>query len=253
MITLVSKWVSMPLLELFERLKQCGKRAVIALSSVYLAACVAPAPAPNDPHYAPVFPVTQVPEKQTEGSIYAAGYGSSLWEDQRARRVGDLLTVALQEKTTSKKSSSTDASKNDTNSLSVGSLMGRTPSASIPIIGNGIDLSLNSETANSRAFSGDAKADQSNQLNGTISVTVTRVLPNGVLLIRGEKWMTLTRGSEFIRLEGLVRPADIGPDNTVASNRIADARITYSETGELADSNKKGWLSRFFNSPVWPF
>lgn len=231
---------------------KANSMALLAVSAL-LTACVTPPPAPNDPRYAPVFPATQVPPPQSQGSIYAQGYGGSLWEDQRARRVGDLLTITLQERTTSTKSSSTETSKNDNNNMSVGSLLGTNPNTKVPLIGNGINLTLNSQTSNSRSFEGEAGADQSNQLSGTISVTVTRVLPSGTLMVRGEKWMTLTKGSEFIRVEGLVRPSDIAPDNTIASNRIADARITYSETGDLANSNSKGWLSRFFNSPVWPF
>ncbi len=220
---------------------------------VQLAACATQQPAPGDPRYAPVFPVTQTPAPQTQGSIYAAGGGSSLWEDQRARRVGDLITIMLDERTSSTKSSSTETSKKDKNKMDVTSLLGVTPTANVPFLGSKSDLTLNSQTNNDRSFQGDAGADQSNRLSGSISVTVVNVLPSGVLMVRGEKWMTLTRGSEFIRIEGLVRPSDIGPDNTVLSTRIADARITYSETGELANANRKGWLSKFFSSPVWPF
>lgn len=232
------------------------KQLIVFSFSLLLAqlmGCATNEPRPGDPRYAPVFPVTQQPAPQTEGSIYAAGGGVSLWEDQRARRVGDILTILLDERTTSRKSSSTETTKNDENSMSVGSLLGTSPSTNIPFIGSNSDLTLNSQTTNEREFEGEAEADQSNQLSGSITVTVTNVMPSGVLMVRGEKWMTLTRGSEFIRIEGMVRPSDIGPDNTVQSNRIADARITYSETGELADSNRKGWLSKFFSSPAWPF
>ena len=225
----------------------------LSLVMVQLMGCATHEPRPGDPRYAPVFPVTQQPAPQTEGSIYASGGGVTLWEDQRARRVGDILTILLDERTTSRKSSSTETTKSDENNMSVTSLMGTTPSTNIPFIGSNSDLTLNSQTSNEREFEGEAAADQSNQLSGSITVTVTNVLPGGVLMVRGEKWMTLTRGSEFIRIEGMIRPSDIGPDNTVQSTRIADARITYSETGELADSNRKGWLSKFFNSPVWPF
>lgn len=218
-----------------------------------LTACSINQPEPGDPRYAPVFPVTQMPAPQTEGSIYAAGGGASLWEDQRARRVGDLITIMLDERTTSTKSSSTETGKRDNNSMTVTSLLGTSPTANIPFIDSNSDLDLSNFTANNRDFEGEAGADQSNRLSGSISVTVVNVLPSGVLMVRGEKWMTLTRGSEFIRIEGMIRPSDIGPDNTVDSTRIADARITYSETGELADSNRKGWMSRFLSSPAWPF
>lgn len=232
-------------------------KPVLALACLILfaqlAGCATTEPMPGDPRYAPVFPVSSQPAPQTAGSIYASGAGASLWEDQRARRVGDVITILLSEQTTSSKSSSTAATKDDTTNMSVTALMGNVPTMNLPFIGNQGDLTLNNQTANNRTFTGDAAADQSNSLRGSITVTVTHVLPSGLLMVRGEKWMTLTRGSEFIRVEGMVRTSDISPENTVPSNRIADARITYSETGELADSNRRGWLSRFFNSPVWPF
>ncbi|MGB5325344.1 MAG: flagellar basal body L-ring protein FlgH, partial [Pseudomonadales bacterium] len=107
--------------------------------------------------------------------------------------------------------------------------------------------------AQDRSFDGSGEADQQNSLSGNIAVTVSGVLPNGLLVIRGEKWMTLTTGQEFIRLKGLIRPDDISSSNTVPSTKVADARITYSGTGELADASRQGWGSRFFNSRYWPF
>jgi len=78
------------------------------------------------------------------------------------------------------------------------------------------------------------------------------VLPNGLLEVRGEKWLQLNRDKEFIRISGLVRKEDIAPDNTIASTRVADVRIAYSGTGTLADTNSPGILSRFFVSRWWP-
>ncbi|MDP3368030.1 MAG: flagellar basal body L-ring protein FlgH, partial [Pseudomonas sp.] len=94
---------------------------------------------------------------------------------------------------------------------------------------------------------------QSNSLSGSVTVTVAEVLPNGVLVVRGEKWLTLNTGDEMVRISGLVRADDISSSNTVSSTRIADARLTYSGTGSFADASQPGWLSRFFLSPMWPF
>jgi len=102
-----------------------------------------------------------------------------------------------------------------------------------------------------RAFDGKASSDQSNSLSGSISVTVSEVLPNGILRIQGEKWLRLNQGDEYIRLTGLVRPQDIGTDNTIPSSKVADARIAYGGTGDFDDVNRQGWLSRFFNSEWW--
>ena len=100
---------------------------------------------------------------------------------------------------------------------------------------------------------GDAEANQSNSLSGSITVTVAEVLPNGILAVRGEKWITLNTGDELVRISGLVRSEDISQYNTVLSTRVADARITYSGTGAFANASQPGWLSQFFLSPLWPF
>ncbi|WP_208533117.1 flagellar basal body L-ring protein FlgH, partial [Pseudomonas aeruginosa] len=117
----------------------------------------------------------------------------------------------------------------------------------------GGDLSLSAEYGGSRDAKGDSQAGQSNSLTGSITVTVAEVLPNGILSVRGEKWMTLNTGNELVRIAGLVRADDIATDNTVSSTRVADARITYSGTGAFADASQPGWLDRFFLSPLWPF
>jgi flagellar L-ring protein precursor FlgH len=90
-------------------------------------------------------------------------------------------------------------------------------------------------------------------LDGSITVTVAERLPNGNLRVQGEKRITINQGEEYIRLEGIVRPVDIGPENTVPSTQVADAAITYSGRGNLAATNRPGWLTRFFNSPWFPF
>ena len=192
----------------------------------------------DDSRYAPVSPETMIPPPVKNGSLYQSGYSVSLFEDHRARRVGDVLTIILSEKTVSSKSAETSVSKDNSTAVGGATLNG---------------LSLEAAMQGQRAFSGSGETDQSNSLQGNISVTVAAVLPNGVLMVRGEKWITLTRGEEVIRVSGLIRPADIRPDNTVASTKLADARIRYSGKGELGDANSMGWLARFFNSPFFLF
>ena len=112
------------------------------------------------------------------------------------------------------------------------------------------DLAAALSSAND--FKGGATASQQNTLSGAITVTVAEVLPNGVLRIRGEKWIRLNQGDEYVRLGGMVRVEDIDQANRLSSQRIADARITYAGRGALADSNQAGWLGRFFNSSLFP-
>jgi flagellar L-ring protein precursor FlgH len=211
-------------------------------AAVFLTACsTAQRPMPNDPYYAPVVSSMAPVPQRTEGSLYQSSYGLNLFDDRKALRIGDIITVTLSERTVSRKSSGVSVAKDSQLNFNAGTLLGA----------NVTDL----ETAlqQSRNFSGDAGADQSNSLQGNITVTVADVMPNGNLIVRGEKWMTLNRGDEFIRISGIVRPDDISPDNTVISTRLANAKISYSGTGALADSQSMGWLSRFFNSEYWPF
>jgi flagellar L-ring protein precursor FlgH len=112
---------------------------------------------------------------------------------------------------------------------------------------------LSGSLADSSQFDGEGTSAQSNQLTGFISVTVAKRLANGNLLVRGQKWITLNQGREYVRIEGIVRPVDIGPDNVVPSYNVADASISYGGQGTLADSNTKSWLARFFDSPYMPF
>jgi flagellar L-ring protein precursor FlgH len=212
-----------------------------------LTACISAEPKPNDPEYAPVMSNHYQEHREvTNGSLYQAGYAGSLFTDKRAARVGDILTIMLDESTSSSKKSETEIKKENEVSFNAGSLFGRT------FTSNGREI-MSADVTQDREFKGDAESDQSNRLQGSITVTVSDVMPNGLLAVRGEKWMTLNRGHEYIRIKGLVRQEDISPDNTVSSRKLADARITYSGTGEIADASQQGWLSKFFNSKWWLF
>ena len=226
--------------------------SVLALSGVVsLAGCVAPTPKPNDPYYAPVLPRTPLPAAANNGSIYQAGFEQNLYSDRKAFRVGDIITITLNERTQASKNANSQMDKNSDNSIGLTSLFGSSLTTNNPIGGN--DLSLNAGYSADRSTKGDAKSGQSNSLTGSITVTVADVLPNGIIAVRGEKWLTLNTGDELVRIAGLVRADDIATDNTVSSTRVADARITYSGTGAFADTSQPGWFDRFFLSPLFPF
>ncbi len=217
---------------------------------LFLQAC---AQAPRNPvadnvDYSPVSPsAAYALSPPTSGAVYNAGGGSfDLFMDLRARSVGDILTILLVERTNASKESSTSTAKGTSVDTGMPIIGGR------PVTSNGTPI-LNNELASSSSFDGQADSSQSNRLDGSITVTVAERLPNGNLLVRGEKRITINQGEEFIRLQGIVRPVDIGPANTVPSTKVADATITYAGKGTLADSNRPGWLARFFNSPWFPF
>lgn len=221
------------------------------MAVVLLAGCVAPAAKPNDPYFAPVLPRTPMPAAQNNGAIYQAGFETNFFNDRKAYRVGDLITITLNERTQASKNAGSQIQKDSSANIGLTSLFGGAVSAANPFSDN--KMSLGAEYSATRDTKGDSKADQSNSLSGSITVTVAEVLPNGILSVRGEKWMTLNTGDELVRIAGLVRADDIATDNTVPSTRIADARITYSGTGAFADASQPGWLDRFFVSPLWPF
>jgi flagellar L-ring protein precursor FlgH len=217
----------------------------IVLLPIFLTACGAPLPK-REPSFAPVAPADLRPPPQSSGGIYQAGYDMRLFEDHTARRVGDILTVQLNERTQSQKGANTQDSKSDNVSIAA------------PILGLfGLGLlgssDMKAEISTKNSFTGKGKTDQSNQLNGAISVTVVELLPNGNLKIRGEKRITLNQGDEFVRLSGIVRPVDITPSNVIDSSKIADATFMYTGEGALADVNSKGWGARILNSPWFPF
>ena len=226
--------------------------SVLALGGItLLAGCVSPPPRANDPYYAPVLPRTPLPAAANNGSIYQAGFEQNLYSDRKAYRVGDIITITLNEKTQASKNANSQIGKNSNTSIGLSSLFGSGLTTNNPL-GSG-DLSLNAGYSGSRASKGDSKAGQGNSLTGSITVTVADVLPNGIIAVRGEKWMTLNTGDELVRIAGMVRADDISTDNTVPSTRIADARITYSGTGAFADASQPGWFDRFFLSPLFPF
>ena len=181
-----------------------------------------------------------------DGGLFRPRMANSLYSDVTARRVGDIITVTLSENTNATKSAGTTTSKET--GVDVQPITGLGGNA-LNIGNQSIQLGVNS----SSEFAGDAQANQSNSLNGSISVTVVDVLANQNLVIRGEKWLTLNHGDEYIRLTGIIRASDISPENEILSTRIANARIQYSGTGSFARSQEKGWLTKFFSSQWWPF
>jgi flagellar L-ring protein precursor FlgH len=204
------------------------------------------APADYEATWEPALPPDPVVAARTNGAIYQAGQDVRLFENTVARRIGDTLTIRLVENTDASKSSSTSTKKGTSVEMSGPTIAGR------PVTVNGIEV-LAAGVDNASSFDGEGSSRQSNSIFGDITVTVAKRWPNGNLFVRGEKWITINQGREFVRVSGIVRAVDIEPDNTVPSTKIADARITYAGRGAIADANAPGLLSRFFNAPWLPF
>jgi flagellar L-ring protein precursor FlgH len=213
------------------------------LGALSLAGCATP---PPEPDYSATWPEPPPPATAGNGAIYQAGHDVQLFENSTARRVGDTLTIKLAERTNASKSSSTTTSKSTSAELGGVTVAGR------PITHNGTDL-LAAGIDNESSFDGQGDSSQSNRLEGDITVTVAQRLPNGNLLVRGQKWIAINQGKEYVRIQGIVRPIDINPDNSVSSLKVADAMISYGGKGALADASTPGLLSRFFNFGWLPF
>lgn len=220
------------------------KLGLLGLASILLSACTTVPP--KDPAFAPVAPASLQPPVSNSGAIYQAGYDMRLFEDNKAMRVGDVLTIKLQELTQAKKADDLSAKKDLDVLVSAPTVAGFALSS---LTGN----DAKTELAGKRDFNGEGEANQSNSLVGNISVTVVEVLPNGNLRVRGEKRVTLNQGDEYVRLSGIVRPVDLDTYNTVSSDKVADATIMYTGEGAMADASKMGWLARIIYSPWFPF
>ena len=181
--------------------------------------------------------------ERPNGSIFQAASGyAPLTSGARAGTVGDIITILLVERTQATKSNSAATDRS-------GSIGLAPPTTGIfSKLFNSTDIGA----SGTQGFKGKGDAAQSNALSGEITVTVSKVLPNGTMLVRGQKQLVLNRGDEYIQISGLVRPADIGADNRVLSTRVGDARITYTGKGEIARASHQGWLQRFF-SMISPF
>jgi len=200
----------------------------------------------SDPDYEPVMP--EMPEEKTsyDGGLFYTSTNNYIFEDIKATRVGDLITVVLTEETNASKSSSLEADKSSSIDLPNPTLFGKN---NYTVNGRQV---LSSNATASRDVEGEGELTQENSLDGNITVMVTEKLANGYLVIKGEKLLTLNEGSEVVRIDGIVRPSDIEANNRIESTKIANARITYKGTGVVSDSSKAGWLTKFFMHAIWP-
>ena len=213
-------------------------------SALSMAGCITTTPPTAVHQPISVRPTMTRPPMPTDGAIYSANHsGGLLFEDRRARNIGDTLTIIISERTDASKRSNTNTERSSNNNFAVTALR-HLPGKSFL----GSELAATSDFA----FDGKGESASNNAFVGTIAVTVTEVLANGNLLVSGEKQVGINQGSEFIRLSGIVNPIHLTAANTVQSTVVADARIEYRGTGAVADNQQTGWLTRFFLN-VLPF
>ncbi|GAC1410964.1 MAG: flagellar basal body L-ring protein FlgH [Burkholderiaceae bacterium] len=215
-------------------------KMLLALALLANAGC---ATTPSSIIRAPDVPVASTPRPVplVNGAIFQTASFRPMFEDRRARMVGDLLTILINEKTTAAKAAGDSASKTSSASFAAPSIFG-IPAATTAAL----RLTMNSATK----FEDKGAATSSNNFNGFIGVTVTEVLPNGNLIVSGEKQIAFDRGAEFIRFSGVINPDTIAAGNTVPSSQVAEARVEYRTNSRLDKADVMSQLTRFFLSAL---
>lgn len=216
-----------------------GLAAGLAISVLAGCALIPPEPVVIGPTTAAP-PMPAPPAGRPTGSIYQpTAYGNyPLFEDRRPRNVGDIVTVTLEEKTNAAKGVATNTSRTGDSKLGIAA----SPGFMDGVVNAKLDTDMNGENV----MKGTGNSSANNTFTGTITTTVVGVLPNGNLQIAGEKQIAINRGSEYVRISGIVDPRSITGTNTVSSTRVADARIEYRSKGVMDEVQTMGWLQRFF-------
>jgi flagellar L-ring protein precursor FlgH len=229
----------------------------LGLLALALGGCAtAPEPLAHSPEFAPVLPVAVEKPRMATGAIYNGRHSDNFFGRSRNYRVGDLITVLLDEATSADREQKGKFSRDAKNNVVPSGLVSKVEKLALPtkILGttlagvfNGVKLNESNIESN-----GVGTANQKATLKGAVSVTVVEVLANGNLMVRGEKQLALTEGTEVIQVSGIIRPDDVSPNNEVKSLRLANAQIAYRGTGDMAAVAKTGWGTKALLK-VWPF
>ncbi|HEY6868461.1 MAG TPA: flagellar basal body L-ring protein FlgH [Novosphingobium sp.] len=222
------------------RLRGLGRLGLVGLAVLSTAPAFAGKPKPGFEAAMPAAPASI--SRPATGAIFDASLGyASLVQGTVARRVGDPLTILLIENTSTSKTATSKTGRNGGFSL--------TPPTAGPLS----FLDPNALNASGQSsFKGDGSATQTNSFSGTVGVTIAEVRPNGTALVKGEKRLMLSQGQEWIQFSGIVRLADIDPQNQIRSSQVADVRAEYAGSGSIQRASREGWLSKFFNL-ITPF
>ncbi|NBX15457.1 MAG: flagellar basal body L-ring protein FlgH, partial [Betaproteobacteria bacterium] len=199
----------------------------------------------HTPQFEPVYPIASERAKPATGAIYVGRQSDSWFGKGRNFQVGDVITVLLNESTQAERTQNANVSRISSNSVvppgmqAYGAGLGGFMKG-VNLLGGSIDNK------------GTGLADQKATLSGSVAVSVVEVMSNGNLVLRGEKQLALTEGSEIIQVGGIIRPDDVAPNNTVQSRRLANAQIAYRGSGDLANATRAGWGTSALMK-LWPF
>lgn len=194
------------------------------------------------------------PAPKTEGSLYSDDLQPNLFSDLRAANIGDIVTINIVETSKASKNSQTQLDRKNEVDATISALLGF-ENYNHPIINDiapGFNLGTGIDAKYESKFKGTGKTSRNETMTAQISARVIQKLPNGNLVIRGSREITVNYEKQYITIQGVVRPQDISPDNTILSTYIADAKIDYTGKGDVTNQQRKGWLSRLLDY-IWPF
>ncbi len=188
------------------------------------------------------------------GSIYDEGNADGLFADARARRVGDIVMVRIVENMKAKNKAELTSDKDNTNEYRVGAYMRL---KDINPLGTGGYAARTGpgvvfDTGSKSEISADGETKRENTVTATVAARVVRLLPGGAMQIEGARETRVNEETQYLVVRGIIRAVDVAADNSITSNRIADAHIAYYGEGVLADKQKPGWLTRLLDN-LWPF
>lgn len=195
--------------------------------------------------------VTQKEHERSTGSLWMESYSSNLYSNMyRASRIGDSITVVISEQAVGSRQAKTNTQRKNDSSASIDALGGIMSKLGQMLAGLNPAKLISASTQNK--FDGQGKIDSSGSLYANITCRVTQKLKNGDMVIKGEKRVKVYNEEQMLLLEGIIRPYDILPDNTISSNQVADARISFNGFGVIAERQRPGWLARVLDY-IWPF
>jgi flagellar L-ring protein precursor FlgH len=221
-------------------LASAATTALALVAAMMLAGCASPRHEVDVARPTTIRPAARPVGGTPTGGIWQPAGFRPLFEDRKPRYVGDLVTVQLNEKLDATQKANNSAERNDTAKIATPGISGVLGALKLP--------ALAGTASSANKFDGKGENASSNSFTGTITVTVIEVLPNGNLVVAGEKQLGLRQNSEVLRVSGVVDPAQIQPGNTIVSTQLADVRIDYRGGGNVEQAMIQGWLSRFFNS-----
>jgi flagellar L-ring protein precursor FlgH len=228
--------------------------SLLSTATMLLSGCSTPSAAlSHTPEFAPVYPPMAEKVQSNSGAIFSSRTDNWFGRN-KSYQIGDVVTVLLNEETQTERNVAANLNRKSTNNVLAGSTGLSNAIQNISVGGSKLSGVLQGIKMDGAEItnSGGGQDSKTAKLIGAVTVTVVEVLANGNLVVRGEKQLALTEGSEIIQLSGIIRPIDISPSNMVQSSRLANAQIAYRGTGDLANAGKAGWGTSALMK-LWPF